>query len=93
MIVRSPEFEQLMNVLVEEFDHVVFDTPPLLGTGDGLPLLRRSDGYFLVVRQRSTSESQVRRAIEMTGTTPNLGMVLTEFSTKVPDFVQRLLGE
>lgn len=92
MIVRSPEFERLLNILVEEFDHVIFDAPPLLGAGDGLSLLRRCDGYFLVVRSRSTTESEVRRAVELAAPTPNLGAILTDHRSRIPAPILKQLG-
>lgn len=91
-ILRSEEFEFLLGLLVDEFDHVIIDSPPLLGSGQGLALLRRSDGYLLVVKQRATSQTQVAEAVEMTAPTPNIGVVLTEYTTKVPAVVRRVLG-
>ena len=58
----------------------------------GLALLRRSDAYLLVVKQRATSNAQVSEAVEMTVPTPNIGVVLTEYTTKVPKAIRRLLG-
>ena len=92
-IAFSREFEELVMFLEEQFEHVVFDVPPLLDGGEGLPLLRHSDGYVLVVKQRSTTHAQVRKAIEMAAPTPNVGVFLTNYTTKTPAAIQRLIGE
>lgn len=93
MIARSPEFDQLLDVLTAEFDHVIFDIPPVLQNANGLALVRRSDASLLVVRQRSTSMSQFENALEATMPTPNLGVVLNRYSSSIPRRLRRLLGE
>jgi Mrp family chromosome partitioning ATPase len=92
-IVRSPEFERLLTILAEEFDHVVFDIPAVLANTNGLALMRRSDASLLVVRHRATSITQVRRALEATHPTPNLGVLLNRFESRIPVRLRRLLGD
>ena len=91
VIVRSPEFERLLSILAEEFDHVVFDIPPVLATANGLALLRQADASLLVVRHRATMLQQVKRALELTQPVPNLAVVLNRYRTRVPSVFRRLL--
>lgn len=91
MIVRSPSFEQLLRILADEFDHVVFDVPPVLANANSLALLRQANTSLLVVRHRSTSLTQVERAIEALQPTPTLGVVLNRFRTSMPRRLRRLL--
>ena len=93
MIARSPEFDRLLDVLTSEFDHVVFDIPPVLANANGLALVRRSDASLFVVRHRSTSVRQFRRALDATEPTPNLGVVLNRFRTSIPRRLRSLLGD
>jgi len=93
MIARSPEFDQLLDVLTAEFDHVIFDIPPVLQNANGLALVRRSDASLLVVRQRSTSIAQFEQALDATLPTPNLGVVLNRYRTSIPRRMRRLLGD
>ena len=93
MIVRSNEFEQLLAILAKEFDYLIMDTPPLLGSGDGLPLLRRSGGYVMVARHRTVSVAEVRQATELASPTPNVGTVLTDYRSRIPRGLRRLMGE
>ena len=92
LIVRSPAFEQLLDVLAQEFDHVVFDVPPVLTNANGLALLRQADASLFVVRHRSTTVSQVQRAIDATQPTPTVGVVLNRYRTSIPVRLRRLLG-
>ena len=93
MIVRSPEFERLLKILADEFDHVIFDIPPVLPNANGLALLRQADASLVVVQHRATTISQVRRTIAATQPTPNLGIVLNRYRSSIPARIQRLLGQ
>jgi Mrp family chromosome partitioning ATPase len=92
MIVRSPEFERLLAILAEEFDHVIFDVPPVLAHANGLALLRRADASLLVVRHRSTTMTQAHRTIDATRPTENLGVILNRYHSSIPNRLKRLLG-
>ena len=92
-IVRSHELSELLRILSDEFDHLVFDLPPVLGHANSLALLRQSDASLLVIRHRSTTISQVRRSLESMDPTPNLGVVLNQYRTRIPAGIRRLLGE
>jgi protein-tyrosine kinase len=91
IIVRSPEFEHLLGVLAEEFDHVVFDIPPVLANANALALLRRADASVLVVRHRATLLHHVQRALDVTQPVPNLAVLLNRYRTRIPGFIRRLL--
>lgn len=93
IIARSPEFDRLLDVLTAEFDHVIFDIPPILANANGLTLVRRSDASLFVVRHRTTSITQFRRALEATQPTPNLGVVMNRYRTSIPSRIRRMLGE
>lgn len=92
LIPRSPEFEQLLGILKDEFDQIIFDLPPVLSHANSIALLRQVDAGILVVRHRSTSIAQVERAIEAMHPTPNLAVVLNEYRSSIPGRVRRLLG-
>lgn len=93
MIARSPQFDSLLDVLTKEFDHVVFDIPPVLANANGLALVRRSNASLFVIRHRATSVSQFERMVEATQPTPNLGVVLNRYRTSIPKRLRRLLGD
>lgn len=92
-IARSPEFEDLLEVLRLEFDHVIFDVPPLLAYANSLAIVRLADASLLVVRHRVSSRSQIRRAVEAMEPTSNIGVILNQYRTRIPSGIRRLLGE
>lgn len=92
LIVRSPAFERLLNVLADEFDHVVFDLPPILTNSNAIAMLRQADASIFVVRHRSTTIAQLERAIESAQPTENLGIVLNRYRSSIPAQLRRLLG-
>lgn len=57
-------FSALVNRWREEFDYVVFDTPPLLASADSAILSRHMDGTLLIVRERSCRRRAVAVALE-----------------------------
>ena len=87
------EFEDLIDLLCEEFDHVVFDVPPLLSNASSLAIVRLADSSLLVTKQRHTSISHVRRALGAMESTRNLGVILNQYRTYIPSGIRRLLGE
>lgn len=91
-IVRSPEFERLLDILSEEFDHVIFDLPPVLSHANALALVRLADAWLLVVRHRSTSLPRVRRVVDAMEPTPNLGVLLNRYRSSIPGGIARLMG-
>jgi Mrp family chromosome partitioning ATPase len=60
-----PRWETLLGWARGKFDHVLIDTPPLLGLADGLSLAPRSDGVVIVVRARRTRLHVVREAVNL----------------------------
>lgn len=62
-LLGSKMMGELLDVLAEEFDLVLIDTPPLLPVTDAAVLAARTDGAIVVVRQGSTSRNHVSMAV------------------------------
>lgn len=92
LIARSPEFDHMVDLLKDEFDHIVFDLPPIPSHANAIGLLRQADAGILVVRHRSTSIANVERTLEAMHPTPNLAVVLNQYRSSIPQRIQRLLG-
>lgn len=60
----SQRMRHLMAALLEQFDLVVYDTPPVLAVADAPILAAVSDGTLLVVRANKVSHPLARRAHE-----------------------------
>ncbi len=60
------------------YDHIVIDAPPVFGTAEVNLLQDAADGVLLVVRGRSSTARDVRRAIDQITAAKLLGTVLLE---------------
>lgn len=65
-LLDSPEFVRLTERLAAEeaYDHVIYDSPPLLSVADAAIIAGRMDGVILVVQSSSTPRDLVGRAAE-----------------------------
>ena len=60
----SNSFVSLVNRLSEEYDYIIFDTPPIGVVADALLLKDLIAGFVLVVRERDTTHGDVRKLID-----------------------------
>lgn len=63
-LVCSPRFEKLIEQLNEEYDYIIFDTPPIGVVADALLLKDRVAGYVVVLRERSTTHGDIQKMLE-----------------------------
>jgi len=75
-LLSSPVFEVMMQMLMPEFDFILFDSPPLLAVADASLLELHTDATLLVIRQGRTSTSQMAKAIALLNEERLLGAVL-----------------
>lgn len=68
----TPMMEQIMNW----FDWVVIDSPPILPLADTSVWTNMADGILLVTRQGTTHKRQLKRGLEALGTQKLIGAVL-----------------
>jgi capsular exopolysaccharide synthesis family protein len=77
-LLNSKEFKDLLAELRQRFDHIIIDTPPILGFSDGLIVSVLTDGVLLVTRHNSTHKSAGRMAHQILSQVhaPLMGAVL-----------------
>ncbi|MCH2126097.1 MAG: polysaccharide biosynthesis tyrosine autokinase [Pirellulaceae bacterium] len=63
-ILTSNQFQELLDVLREQYDFVIVDTPPILAVTDPMVVAPRVDGVILVLRLAKNTRSLGHRAIE-----------------------------
>lgn len=63
-LLGSHRMRTLMAALAEQFDLVIYDTPPVLAVADAAILAPAVDGAILVVRAYKVGYPQARRAKE-----------------------------
>ena len=63
-VTASPDFAELLRKVEEDFDLVVIDAPPLLGTGEARVLAANVDAAVLVLRAERTTRQEARMACD-----------------------------
>ncbi len=61
-LVGSPLMKKCLEMLKQNFDHVLVDTPPLLAVTDGSILANMADGVILVIRGGDTTKEAIVRS-------------------------------
>lgn len=84
-LLASQKMQQLMERCTQEYDLVIYDTPPITGLSDALLVAAHADGLILVTRIKKTKRAAVDQALEGLRFLPNrvLGVVANE-SRKLP---------
>lgn len=60
----SVNFTELINKLKDEYDYIIFDTPPIGVVADALLLKDLLAGFVVVLRERSTTHGDVQNIID-----------------------------
>jgi Mrp family chromosome partitioning ATPase len=88
----SRALEEVIDKLSEQFDHVLFDLPPVLASSDTITLAQLAEGVVLVVQQGVTSATQVDAALAELGKREALGIVVNRFTSSIPPRLRRMVG-
>lgn len=75
---------QLIDELVQRFDHVILDVPPVMGLADTPLIASRVEGVIFVVQSHATRETQARVAVNRLRDAKArvLGVLVTKFDAK-----------
>ena len=60
----SPRFVKLIEGLSDEYDYIIFDTPPIGVVADALLLKDLVAGFVVVLRERSTTPGDIQNTLE-----------------------------
>lgn len=88
-LVRSQLMADLMQKLRAQFDIVILDVPSYLSSADTRILIAYSNGLLLVARANHSTTRQVAEVLAGVEGTAKLGIVVNDFTTTVPGFLQR----
>lgn len=80
-LLTGERFQQMIAKLLENFDHVVVDSPPVMGLADAPLIASRVEGVIFAVESHGIRSSMVRVALgRLAAANANiLGVVLTKF--------------
>jgi len=75
-LLSSGSFAEMLDLLEEDYDFILFDSPPLLRVADSDLLIRQTHATVLVIRAGRTKSGQLGRAIAALSPEKFLGVVL-----------------
>lgn len=83
-LLTGSRFKALLDELLKRFDHVVVDSPPVLGLADAPLIASRAEGVVYAVESGGARSSVIRSALgRLAAANANvLGVVLTKFEAK-----------
>ena len=62
-LLASPVFRNMLDAFDMDYDFILFDSPPLLGSGESNLLRRYTDATLMVIRSGKTSSRHLEKAI------------------------------
>ena len=63
-LLGSENMDKLLDEVVDKYDYVFIDTPPLCVVSDSLVLCEKAAGTVLITRQGQTTYEELRRSVE-----------------------------
>jgi len=64
-LLASSNMGEVLTELLQEYDHIVIDTPPTLSVTDAVIMSTRADAVVLVIRSGQTTKQALRRARDL----------------------------
>jgi polysaccharide biosynthesis transport protein len=83
-LLNSPRFKRLIDRWKQEYDYIIFDTPPIVGVSDARLIATMVDGLVYIVSLNVAQRRTIDRAIEIISSiqTPLLGLVINRVENK-----------
>lgn len=83
-LLSGERFDLLIAELLKNFDHVIFDSPPVMGLADAPLIASRVEGTVIIVESNNTHKSMVQVALGRlkAANAQIIGVVLTKFDSK-----------
>lgn len=92
ILARDGTLDKFLNVLEDQYDHLILDLPAVLLTSDSVVLADLTDALALVVRHGVTSYDQVEEAVRQLGEDRISGIILNQEQSRIPRIIRRRLG-
>jgi succinoglycan biosynthesis transport protein ExoP len=77
-LLSSPRMRELFDLLREQYDFILIDSPPILPLSDMNIFAEMVDGIVMIVRAESTTRATVTKALDTLRTDKVLGIVLND---------------
>lgn len=86
-LLGSRAMDELIEMVIDHFDYVIIDAPPILLVTDAAVLSKRTNGALLVAASGSTRKQALAGAVQSLGIAGGIiaGIIVTMLPTKGPD--------
>ena len=64
-LLASEAMEAMVKKLEQDFDYIIFDTPPIGVVSDAIPIIKLSDGVVLVAKHNHTTYTELSNTIDV----------------------------
>lgn len=81
-ILAAPEFREILDLFEQDFDFILFDSPPLLDSADANLLMRFVDTALMVVRPDTTTAAKMAQAVSLMSREDISGVVMNRVTHK-----------
>ncbi len=77
-LLASDDMKSFINTVRDEFDYIIFDTPPVGVVIDAIPIINMADGVVVVVRDSVTTYPELHKTIDTLNRTDGkiLGVII-----------------
>jgi capsular exopolysaccharide synthesis family protein len=90
---NSVKFRNLVALLKNKYDYIIFDTPPVIPVTDGVLIGAQADGVIMVVQANSTQRGVIKhgQGLLKQAQAKLLGYILTNVQYHIPAYIYRYL--
>ena len=87
-LLASRQFDRLVKGLEDQYDVLVFDSPPVLGLADSVIIAQKVEAVLYAVSCGKTTTDMVRSSINRmrVANAPLIGTLMTNFDLDNPDY-------
>jgi capsular exopolysaccharide synthesis family protein len=92
-LLGSPKLRNLLSLLKQKYDYVIFDSPPIISVTDAGVLGAQTDGVIMVIQANRTQKGVVQHAQHLLkqAQAKLLGYILTNVQYHIPAYIYRYL--
>ncbi|MFA5156308.1 MAG: CpsD/CapB family tyrosine-protein kinase [Candidatus Omnitrophota bacterium] len=92
-LLGSQKMKNLLSLLKEKYDYVIFDTPPIIPVTDAGLLGAQTDGVIMVVKAEKTQKGIIKHSEQLIlqSQAKLIGYILTNIQYHIPGYIYRYL--
>lgn len=90
---RSQRLEELIGLLNQQYDYLIFDIPAVLATNDSIPLASLANSCGLIINQGVTSIENAQAALDEISHLTLSGVILNKVKVNTPSWILKYIPQ